>query len=273
MMTRVPSWSTARCVCPIEAAASGSQSNEREGLIDRLAQLGLDHGGHVLFGDRSHVGAQARQLVRQGPGKDVGPRRGDLPELDEHPAGFLEHVAKAARELGRLERLGRRIAPVQELLPAGVADDLAEARVRRERGSRRPDRMKEHTSSPPARPVGRPAHEELEGDRRGQRGQHAEEHDDGHGDEPLPESGGLERPAASRRLVAEHVRRRHDPYEPTDHPDDEAAPGPETDAEQTAADRPHDQHQEDEQQDADESLHLSTARGSAGRTPYSARAR
>jgi hypothetical protein len=72
----------------------------RERLIDRFVELGLDHDAHVAGRDGSHVRAQLGQLGGQRRREHVVARRGDLPELDHHPARVLEHRSDAAGEVG-----------------------------------------------------------------------------------------------------------------------------------------------------------------------------
>ena len=98
-----------------------------ERLDDRLAELGLEH---LLELGRRHaldVGVQVRELVGDRRWQQVGAGGGDLAELHEHPARALEHYPQPARKVGGVERRDRPVTDVDEVLLAGVADQLAKA--------------------------------------------------------------------------------------------------------------------------------------------------
>ena len=109
--TRRPFGSTARCTWPIDAAASGSLVELEEQPLDRLAELLRDRPLDVRERERAHVVLQAAQLGDDVRRHDVGPRREQLPELDERRAELVEHLAQvpaARRALEPPDRPPRR---------------------------------------------------------------------------------------------------------------------------------------------------------------------
>jgi hypothetical protein len=96
--------------------------------------------------------------------------RRDLPELREHAARLLEHPFEPAREVGRGEGSRGPVAGVEQVLAPRVADDLAKASQRRDRGTDHLDR-----SPAPAPGRGAQASDQVDDDRQRQRREHAEE--------------------------------------------------------------------------------------------------
>ena len=103
-----------------------------ERLVDRLAELGLEHLLDLVRRHALDVGVQVRELVGDRRGQQVGAGGGDLAELHEHPARALEHDPQPARKIGGVERRDRAVTDVDEVLLAGVADQLAKATDGRE---------------------------------------------------------------------------------------------------------------------------------------------
>ena len=194
-------------------------------------------------GNGFDVGAQQRELLGQRLGEHVGAGRGDLAELHEHAARFLEHDPEPARELGRLDRGRRRVPHVHQILLAGVVQHLAEPAVGREPGLDLADRVEEPPPDPVPPGFG-PARDQLEDDADRHRGQDAEEEDQRDHD------------FGSVLVVDEHDGR-HDPDGPSEGRGDHPTPEPEVHAEQPArqpADR-EDERDEHEDVDDDRDLH------------------
>ena len=97
-----PVGSVARCTWPIEAAAIGVSSKREEGLLEREAELLLDHPADVVERDRADVVLQLPQLGDDVRRHHVGPRREELAELDERRPELVEHLAQAAAAVGEL---------------------------------------------------------------------------------------------------------------------------------------------------------------------------
>ena len=82
------------------------RGRDRRGLeveeqpLERVAELLLDHALGLLERERPHVVLQPAQLDDDVGRHDVGPRREELPELDERRPELVEHLAQvlAARE-------------------------------------------------------------------------------------------------------------------------------------------------------------------------------
>ena len=89
---RAPSCSLARWVWPIEAAASGSVSKLSNALSTGSSELPSSW-VRIAPGARADVGLEVLELVGDRRRQQVGPGRGDLAELHEHPA----RVARARR--------------------------------------------------------------------------------------------------------------------------------------------------------------------------------
>ncbi len=111
---------------------------------DRVAELLLDHPLRLRERERAHVVLKRTQLRDDVRRNDVGPRRQQLPELDERRAELLEHLAQmlpargraALRRSGepRLRRAARqevgelvRLEPVAEAVPDHHLRDLRQA--------------------------------------------------------------------------------------------------------------------------------------------------
>ena len=105
--TASPVCSRARWVWPIDAAASGSQSNSANSDSRSGAELGLEHLGDALAWLGRHALLETGQLVAHVAGQEVDARRGDLAELDVDAAGLLEHAPQTHR-LGVDRALGAR---------------------------------------------------------------------------------------------------------------------------------------------------------------------
>jgi hypothetical protein len=163
---------------------------------------------------------ELRELVGDRRRKEVGPGRGDLPELHEHPARALENEPHASGEVGRGERGRRPVAHVEQVLATRVADQLAEAAQRREDAAHGAGRVPPPaTGSPAPRP---PASDEVEHDRDRQRRQHAEERHD-RDDDRGAVGVGVERPGGCRHT-----------HQPADRSGHHAPPPPDPDAEHAA---------------------------------------
>ena len=124
--TASPVRSRARWVWPIDAAASGSQSNSAKtsstvapsSASSTAAMRSRGSGGTRFCSVASSSHTSAGQQVDAGGG--------DLAELDVDAAGLLEHPAQAHRLAVDVDRrAGRRERP--EALPPGQADELAVA--------------------------------------------------------------------------------------------------------------------------------------------------
>ncbi len=125
--TARPSHSTARCTCPIEAAADGLPVEALEQLLRRLVPLGAQHALHLLPRHRRRRGAQRGQLllvelaVLRGKelGVDEGGELADLHRRALHPAQRLHHPLRGL-EMAALQRLGTRVRGAGQVGRAGA---------------------------------------------------------------------------------------------------------------------------------------------------------
>ena len=90
-----PLCSRARCVWPIEAAASGSQSNSAN-TASMSPSSATSTAATASRGLRRHPVLQRRQLGAHLGRQEVDAGGGDLAELDVHAARLLEHAPQAA---------------------------------------------------------------------------------------------------------------------------------------------------------------------------------
>ena len=95
-MTGEPSGSCARYTWPIDAAAMGCQSNAMNVSSTGRVELLLQQCGDRVAGSWGHVVLEPRQLADRVSREQVGARRQDLAELDEHPAALLEREPQTA---------------------------------------------------------------------------------------------------------------------------------------------------------------------------------
>ena len=89
--------------------------------LDRLAELLADHALDIHERKRPHLILQAAQLGDDVRRHDVGPRREQLPELDERRPELVEHLAQMAAARGRRAVDGRVPAPAFEQIAEAVA--------------------------------------------------------------------------------------------------------------------------------------------------------
>ena len=128
--TSSPFGSVARCTWPIEAAAIGFSSKSDERLLERQAELFLDHDTNLCEGEWAHVVLEAAQLGDDVRRDDVGPRREQLAELDEGRPELVEHLAQMPTALRADRGIGARLDPrrpgkeVGQLVPL---EEIAEA--------------------------------------------------------------------------------------------------------------------------------------------------
>ena len=127
-----------------------------ERLLDRQAELVLDHLAHLRERKRRHVVLEAAELGDDVRRHDVGPRREQLAELDERRAELVEHLAQVParapsrrparvrldarrprQQVGQLVPLEEVAEPVpdRDLRDLGEPADLARARSSRHRRS------------------------------------------------------------------------------------------------------------------------------------------
>ena len=193
-----------------------------ERLVDRLRQLRGEHTVNLLVAQATDVGMQMCELRGHRLGEQVAARRGNLPELDEHPSRALEHQPHPVGEVGGVKRGGGPVADVKKVLGPGVGEDLAEAADWCEHGPRRPHGV---TKGPPDGVIRLPAaRHDVDHDRHRQRDQHAEED--------------RQRDDQRRVLVVRSERDQSDrqPDEPADHRGDGNSPAADLDPEHASAD-------------------------------------
>ena len=131
--TRSPVASTARCTWPIDAAASGSQSNDANTSSTGRPSSSSTTPRIPSADLRGDARLQLGELLDQRRGEEVAARRRDLAELHEHPAALLERRPQARPERGIGDPRHRREPAVQQALPPGDPQHLLEPQRRRER--------------------------------------------------------------------------------------------------------------------------------------------
>ena len=106
----------------------------QEEPLERVAQIVLDHPLGLLERERAHVVLERSQLDDDVRRDDVGPRREQLPELDEGRAELVEQLAqmlaaRRARSLGLRGRGDARLggAPGQEVGELVRLEEVPEA--------------------------------------------------------------------------------------------------------------------------------------------------
>ena len=104
-----PSGVVARCTCPIDAAATGSQSKRGEAPLPALAVLAAEHAPKLLRRHRRGLRAQHRQRLREFRRQDiVALERHELPDLH----GRAAQAGKPCREPSRVGAGQQRAAEV-----------------------------------------------------------------------------------------------------------------------------------------------------------------
>ena len=148
----------------------------REGLLDRLAELGLERPrGPRPPATGPDLGAQeARAPTVTGLRQHVGAGRRDLAELHEHPAGVLEHEPQARAKSGDSSAVVDAYRTCIRFCLPRVVQHLAEPSVGREHRLHLADRVDEPPPQPPLRRL-RPPRDQLEHDADRHRREHAEE--------------------------------------------------------------------------------------------------
>ena len=108
-----PFGSVARCTCPIDAAATGVGSKSRKSRSSELPRSSSITRSACSNGNGRTSSWSAAQLGDDVRRDDVGPRREQLPELDERRAELVEQLAQvlAARRARRRRSRPRRSAP------------------------------------------------------------------------------------------------------------------------------------------------------------------
>ena len=139
--TRSPVRSTARCTCPIDAAASGVRIDRRERAIEVLAQRVLQEALDDARLHRRHARVQRRERARHLGREEILARGEQLPELDVRRAEIGEQARQA-----RPDRSAA--APPPRHAPAGAARGS-----RRSRGARRGARPAACESPAPGTPI------------------------------------------------------------------------------------------------------------------------
>src|SRR5581483_10542684 len=92
-----------------------------EEALERQPELGLDRPTRLLERERPDVVLQRAELGDDVGRDDVGPRREQLPELDERRPELVEHFAQMAAPRGRAVRIDAVAAALHDV-PEAVAD-------------------------------------------------------------------------------------------------------------------------------------------------------
>ncbi len=149
--TASPVRNRARCVCPIDAAASGSHSNSANTRSTRVAQLDLqDLADRVGVGSGGTRFCSFAELLGDLGRHEVDPRGGDLTQLHVHAARFFEHAAGAAHPGWRRVRSSRPAAETNGPKPSSP-DEPHELAVPAKHREAHPDRARTVVARPPAR--------------------------------------------------------------------------------------------------------------------------
>src|SRR5581483_11138629 len=93
----------------------------QEEALERQPELCLDRPARLLERERPDVVLQRAELGDDVGRDDVGPRREQLPELDERRPELVEHLAQMAAPCGRAVRIDAVAAALDDV-PEAVAD-------------------------------------------------------------------------------------------------------------------------------------------------------
>ncbi len=231
---------------PDGGCGQGLPLKGREHLVDGPGELLLDEAAQLLGGYLAHRGPKLGQLLGHRLREQVGARRGDLPELDEHPAAVLQREPEPATEFRRQHRVGRHELEPRQAPVAGVTENLPGASHRGQLLANPPERVQQRSPRPLAHPSPR-----------GTQGLH--DHDQDHGAED-PEEDGQQAPLEVA-AVGRRSDRTGDPGEAPDECGQEAATPADPDPEQAPAHDGHQDHEQDRQDQRQDVLEFNGDRG------------